>query len=168
MSDGDIGQLWCLYIVADCLTMTPSPFLHTYIHPHTYRQTRTLSHSQSFENTALHPCVHSHMDAHKLTQLVLEFSYGLRTIRSECQWHETKANELEWRLKRSTLSAPINLPTAKRPCYSIWCTMPFRLSGIWLQKVTMFSRCSQSFARTNQRLCCAYLFFVHLFFNCLI
>lgn len=40
---------------------------------------------------------------------------GLHTIRSECQWHETKANELGWRLKGSTMSAHINLPQRKDP-----------------------------------------------------
>ena len=67
MSDGDIGQLWCLNIVGDCLTVTPQPH-------YTQAYTHTLLHSQRFESIAPHPCVHGHMDAHKLTQVILESS----------------------------------------------------------------------------------------------
>lgn len=52
---------------------------------------------------------------------------GLHNIWSECQWHETKANELGWRLN-------INLPSAKRSRYGIWCTVPFRQSGVGFGK----------------------------------
>lgn len=82
----------------------PSPALHTYVR-HTHPDRRTLS-----------PHTYKHMDVHKLIKHILSpASNSLLFIRTECQWHETKANELEWRLKRSALSAAINLRMAKWP-----------------------------------------------------
>lgn len=86
----------------------PSPALHTYVH-HTHSDRRTLLRMSS-------PHTYNHVDVRKLIKHILSpAGNSLLFIRTECQWHETKANELEWRLKRSALSAAINLRMAKWP-----------------------------------------------------
>lgn len=128
MSDGDTGQSRCLYIVGDCLTLTPHPLRkHTPPSPHTHTQTHTTAQQTC---TCLHlffkilpltsPRTRSwvHTDPHSACSCAPVHN-GLRTIRSECCWHENKANELGWRLKRSTMSAPINLPIVTFDAFTI-------------------------------------------------
>lgn len=76
MSDGDIGQSCCVYKVGDCLTTTPHPpYTHTYTHTHMDIHSHSHTHTyKKFENIAPQTRVHSQMNAHKLPQVILEYS----------------------------------------------------------------------------------------------